>query len=70
LDTFEAIRRRRSIRSFTGESIPREHIEMIVDAGRLAATGFNHQPWDFIVITGRSDRPVKVQLTGLKMLGL
>jgi nitroreductase len=51
MDAFEAIRRRRSIRSFTGEPVPREHIELIVDAGRLAATGFNHQPWDFIVVT-------------------
>jgi nitroreductase len=24
-----------------------------VDAGRLAATGYNRQPWDFIVITER-----------------
>jgi len=51
MDAFEAIRRRRSIRNFTGEPIPRAHIEMIIDAGRLAATGYNHQPWDFIVIT-------------------
>jgi nitroreductase len=51
MDAFEAIRKRRSIRNFTGEQIPREHIEMIIDAGRLAATGFNHQPWEFIVVT-------------------
>jgi len=51
MDAIEAIRKRRSIRSFTGEPVPRAHIEMIIDAGRLAATGYNHQPWDFIVIT-------------------
>jgi nitroreductase len=51
MEALEAIRKRRSIRSFTGEPIPREHIETIIDAGRLAASGFNHQPWDFIVIT-------------------
>jgi nitroreductase len=51
MDAIEAIRTRRSIRKFTGEPVPRPHIEMIVDAGRLAATGYNHQPWDFIVIT-------------------
>ncbi len=34
-------------------SIPREDLEKIVDAGRLAATGSNRQPWDFIVITDR-----------------
>ena len=51
MDTFEAIRTRRSVRQYTGESIPREELEQIVDAGRLAATGSNRQPWDFIVIT-------------------
>jgi nitroreductase len=50
MDAIEAIRRRRSIRNFTGEPVLRAHIEMIIDAGRLAATGYN-QPWDFIVIT-------------------
>jgi nitroreductase len=51
MDAIEAIHKRRSIRNFTGASIPRQHLETIVDAGRMAATGYNHQPWDFIVIT-------------------
>ena len=38
MDVFEAIRNRRSVRAFTGEAIPREDLETIVDAGRLAAT--------------------------------
>jgi nitroreductase len=53
MDVFEAIKKRRSIRKFTGEPIPREDLEKIVDAGRLAATGGNRQPWTFIVITER-----------------
>jgi len=51
MDAFEAIANRRSIRNYTGDSIPREDLEKIVDAGRLAATGGNRQPWTFIVIT-------------------
>ena len=54
MDTFEAIRRRRSVRRYTGEPIPREHLEQIVDAGRMAASGYNRQPWTFIVITDRA----------------
>ena len=54
MDTLEAIRKRRSVREYTGEAIPREDLEKIVDAGRLAATGNNKQPWDFIVITDRA----------------
>jgi nitroreductase len=53
MDAIEAIRRRRSVRKYTGDPIPREHLEQIVDAGRLAATGNNRQPWDFIVVTDR-----------------
>ncbi len=53
MDALEAIKKRRSVRVFTGVSIPREDLEKIVDAGRLAATGSNRQPWDFIVITDR-----------------
>jgi nitroreductase len=54
LDTLEAIRKRRSVRKFTGQPIPREDLETIVDAGRLAPSGHNTQPWDFIVVTDRA----------------
>lgn len=53
MDALEAIRKRRSVRDYTGDSIPREDLETIVDAGRLAATGYNKQPWDFIVVTNQ-----------------
>ena len=53
MELFEAIRKRRSVRSYTGEAIPREHLETIVDAARLAPSGHNHQPWQFIVITDK-----------------
>jgi nitroreductase len=53
MDALEAIRRRRSVREYTGEPIIREDLEKIVDAGRLAATGSNRQPWDFVVVTDR-----------------
>ena len=51
MDALEAIRKRRTVRSFTGAAIPRADLETIVDAGRLAASGYNRQPWDFIVVT-------------------
>jgi nitroreductase len=53
MDALEAIRKRRSVRAYTGAPIPREDLLTIVDAGRLAATGGNRQPWEFIVVTGR-----------------
>jgi nitroreductase len=54
MDALEAIRKRRSIRAYTGEAIPKEDLEKIVDAGRLAASGNNRQPWEFVVVTDRA----------------
>ena len=53
MDALEAIRTRRSVRQYTGEPIPRKDLEAIVDAARLAPSGYNTQPWDFVVITER-----------------
>lgn len=54
MDALEAIRKRRSVRNYTGDPVPREDLEKIVDAGRWAASGNNRQPWEFIVITEKS----------------
>ena len=60
MEALEAIRKRRSVRKFTGEIISREDLEKIVDAGRLAASGSNRQPWEFVVVT---DKEMISQLT-------
>lgn len=54
MDALAAIRSRRSIRKFTGEAVPREVLETLVDSARLAASGNNQQPWEFIIVTGRA----------------
>ena len=54
MNALEAIGKRRSVRKYTGEPIPGKDLEKIVDAGRLAATGSNGQPWDFVVVTDRA----------------
>jgi nitroreductase len=51
MDTFEAIYKRRSVREYTGEPIPKADLLKIIDAGRWAPSGYNRQPWNFIVIT-------------------
>jgi nitroreductase len=51
MDALEAIRRRRSVRRYRNAVVPKDDLETIVDAGRLAATGSNQQPWDFVVVT-------------------
>ena len=54
MEALEAIRKRRSIRRYTDDAIPKADLETIVDAGRLAATGSNRQPWDFVIVTDRA----------------
>ena len=53
MNLMEAIRQRRSIRTFTGRKIPKADLKKMVDAARLSPTGMNRQMWDFVVITER-----------------
>jgi nitroreductase len=52
----EAIRQRRSIRRFRDDPVPREMIDEILEAARLAPSGSNRQPWRFIVVTDPTER--------------
>ncbi len=54
----EEIYNRRSIREFKEEMLPVEVINEILDAGRVAPSGNNRQPWKFLVFAGEK----KVQL--------
>lgn len=53
MDALAAIANRHSIRKFKPSPIPKDVLEKIVDAGRLAPTARNVQPWEFIVVTDR-----------------
>ena len=52
METMEAILTRRSIRRYTGESVPDAVIEEILRAAMQAPSAGNEQPWQFVVITG------------------
>jgi nitroreductase len=56
MDVFEAIQERRSIRTFTDKPVEREKIEKILEAGRLAPSARNSEPWHFIVVTNVEKR--------------
>jgi len=53
MDLFDAIKGRKSIRRFKQTPVPDEIINKILDAGRLAPSANNTQPWKFIVIKDR-----------------
>lgn len=50
----KSISNRRSIRKFKATSIPKEMVEEILNAGRLAPSSKNRQPWKFTVVSGQS----------------
>lgn len=56
MEAMEAITGRRSVRSFDAAPVPRATIERIVDAGRLAPTARNVQPWHFVAVTAAETR--------------
>lgn len=51
MDAIECLKTRRAVRAFTPQPVAREVIEDIVDCGRLAASGINIQPWEFVAVT-------------------
>lgn len=63
MDLMEGILTRRSVRSFTGEPVPREALREIVRAGTWAPSGMNNQPWRFVTIADPALRGELAKLT-------
>ena len=62
-DSFlELVKKRRSIRNYKPDPVPDDYIKKIVEAARWAPSGFNSQPWEFVVVRKPElkDRIVKI----------
>jgi nitroreductase len=46
----EAIKKRRSIRSYDSKPVPRDILNAVIEAGNEAPSAMNSQPWRFVVI--------------------
>ena len=53
MDFFETVKKRYSCRSLEPVDISQEHMEKILNAGKSAASGWNKQPFDFLVVKER-----------------
>lgn len=51
MGVFEIIRKRRSIRLYEEKPVEQEKLNRVLEAGRLAPSADNRQPWRFIVVT-------------------
>lgn len=50
-ETLKTIYERRAVRKYKDKPVDKEIIEQILDAGRMAPSAINRQPWKFYVIT-------------------
>lgn len=50
MDVYDAIKKRRSIRSYKPDKIPDEVMDKLLEAMRLAPSGGNRQPYRFIIV--------------------
>lgn len=62
MDFYEVIRTRRSVRSYEPDPIPEKILNNVLDSARVAPSGSNRQPWEFIII---KDKKSKSQLATL-----
>ncbi len=78
MDIFEAINTRYSVKKLKADSLPRDVIEKLLDAGNRAPNHYKVRPWRFFVLTGNGrnklgdvmaasqhDRQPEVPLEGL-----
>jgi nitroreductase len=53
VETWDAIRSRRNVRSYAQEAIGPEDLDQILEAGRRTPSAGNQQAWDFVVCADR-----------------
>lgn len=56
MDFFDVVAARRSIRKFVSDPVSDEQLTQILEAGRLAPSGTNAQPWAFLVVQDEAAR--------------
>lgn len=66
MDIYEAIEKRRSVRKYRKDPIPRGVLERLVRAGALAPTGGNQQGWVFVAV---DDPDVKAKVAHIAKYG-
>src|SRR5438270_141880 len=56
MDTFLAIVSKRDTRRYADRPVPAETVQRILEAGRLAGSARNRQPWRFLVVESDAAR--------------
>jgi nitroreductase len=56
VDTFLSVASKREVREYAGRPIPADAEQRILEAGRIAGSSRNNQPWRFVVVDSPSLR--------------
>ncbi|MBN1835193.1 MAG: nitroreductase family protein [Spirochaetales bacterium] len=56
MDVYEAIRTRKSVRSYLDRAVEPEKLQRVLEAARLAPSANNRQEWRFVVVTDATVR--------------
>lgn len=70
MELLEMMRKRRSVRTYTPETVPEEKLTAILQAGLLSASGKAIRPWEFLVIRKKDTLQAmsECRVAGSKML--
>lgn len=70
MELLELMKTRHSIRKYTTETIVKQDLEKILQAGMLSPSGKNTRPWEFIVVREKSvlEKMVSARSMGAQML--
>ena len=66
----ELIKSRQSDRKYSNQPVEKENIERIIEAGRLAPSACNAQPWKFIVVDNPELLSKLAEAASAKLLGM
>lgn len=75
-EVIKTIVERRSVRKYSDKAVSKDLIEQIVDAGRMAPSAMNKQPWKFYIILNKeeinlfSKKILKAGLKNISQMGI
>ena len=63
MEVLDAIKNRRSVRKYLPKPIPEDALGRVIEAGRIAPSANNRQPWHFVIV---KDHDIRKALSGGK----
>ena len=55
MDAFEAVRTRIEVKDFADRPVPRDLQIKVLEAGRMAPSAWNKQPWHFVLVDDKKE---------------